>query len=238
MKRVLVTGATRGIGRAVSDRLAEAGWAVVGLARRDLAGFPGRILPCDLADEAGTAAVLDELTADGGFDALVNNAGINIPQALDEISLDAFRTVMEVDLRAPLQIVQALTPAMRERRFGRIVNIGSRAMLGLERHSSYAAAKAGLAAMARCWALELAGDGITVNTVAPGPVDTELFWDVMPRGSEATARYLASIPVKRMADADEIAATVAFFLSPEAAFITGQTLYACGGLTVGRALQA
>ena len=229
--RVLVTGASRGIGRAIADRLAAAGHDVTGFARAGDADFPGRFIACDLGDPAALAAALGEA---GDIDGIVNNAGINVPQALEAIDLAAFDRVIGLNTRAPLQIAASLTPGMRRRGFGRIVNISSRAQLGLERHSAYAASKAGLAAMAKCWALELAPHGITVNTVAPGPVATELFDSVMAPDDPATQTYLRSVPVQRIGTPQDIAALVAFLLGNEAGFITGQTVFACGGLTIGR----
>ncbi len=233
MGPILVTGATRGIGRAIVDRLLADGRQVVGVARHADPAFPAPLLAADLASEAESAALLRQLAAMPPFAGLVNNAGINRPQRLDDVTREDWQAVLDVDLWRPLQIAQALLPGMRRLGTGRIVNIASRAMRGLPRHSAYAAAKAGLDAMGRCWALELAEQGITVNTVAPGPVETELFWSVMPREAPATQAYLASVPVGRIGHPAEIAAAAAFFLSPDAGFVTGQTLYVCGGLTVG-----
>jgi NAD(P)-dependent dehydrogenase (short-subunit alcohol dehydrogenase family) len=116
---------------------------------------------------------------------------------------------------------------------GRIVNIGSRGVRGVPGYSSYGGAKGGLEAMGRTWAKELARHGITVNTVAPGPIDTEMFWEVNPPELERTRSYLASIPLQRLGRPDEIAAAVSYFLSPDAAFTTGQTLFVCGGTSIG-----
>lgn len=235
--KVLVTGATKGIGRAISARMAADGHEVVGLARSATPDFPGQLIACDMGSETDLAVSLEALR-EAAIDAVVNNAGFNIAQSVEDVRLSDFWAIQELNVRAPLQIVKTLAPGMKARKFGRIVNISSRAQLGIANHSAYAASKAALSAMGRCWALELAPFGITVNGVAPGPIDTELFHRTMPPESKATQGYLGSIPVQRIGQPDEIASAVTYLLSRDAGFITGQTIYACGGLTVGRALNA
>jgi 3-oxoacyl-[acyl-carrier protein] reductase len=121
---------------------------------------------------------------------------------------------------------------MRKAGFGRIVSMSSRAVLGKTYRTVYSAAKAGLIGMSRTLSLELAGDGITVNVVAPGPVATELFDNGHPIGSEKRQRVIDSIPVKRVGTSEDVAHAVAFFLADDAGYITGQTLFVCGGSSV------
>jgi NAD(P)-dependent dehydrogenase (short-subunit alcohol dehydrogenase family) len=122
---------------------------------------------------------------------------------------------------------------MLRARFGRIVNITSRALLGRATTSSYTAAKAGLAAMTRSWALELADKNITVNAVGPGPTETEMWNKNNPPESPATRAHIARIPMQRLGRPEDIAGAVSYFMSEEAGFTTGQHLFVCGGLSVG-----
>jgi NAD(P)-dependent dehydrogenase (short-subunit alcohol dehydrogenase family) len=130
-------------------------------------------------------------------------------------------------------VAQGLQPLMQAARFGRIINISSRAALGKELRTVYSATKAGLLGMTRTWALELAPYGVTVNAIGPGPIATELFVSGNPPDSPKTKKILESIPVKRMGEPEDIAHAVASLLDDRAGFITGQVLYVCGGMTVG-----
>jgi NAD(P)-dependent dehydrogenase (short-subunit alcohol dehydrogenase family) len=154
------------------------------------------------------------------------------PALLADVKLDDLDALVELHLGAAITLVQAVLPAMRAARFGRIVLISSRAALGAATRTAYSATKAALLGLARTWALELAADGITVNVVAPGPIRTDMYHAIVPPGSEQDRRLAASIPVGRIGEADDVARAVAFFAAPANGFVTGQTLFVCGGSSV------
>ena len=228
-ERVLITGSAAGIGCATLERCRAEGYEVVGVDR------DGDGIRADLADPEATAAALSEALRGGPITRLVNNVGIVRPGPVEEQSLADLDLAVSLNLRCGLQCLQALLPGMKQAGFGRIVNIASRAALGKERRSVYAATKAGLIGMAKVWALELGCHGITANSIGPGPIRTELFERANPTGSPATQAILDAVPVGRMGEPDDVANAVAFLLDARSGFITGQTLYVCGGMTVGAA---
>jgi NAD(P)-dependent dehydrogenase (short-subunit alcohol dehydrogenase family) len=234
-RRFLITGASKGIGLALANRLAQQGHEVIGVARNATDGFPGRLHSLDLSDP-GSGDELAAIVRENEIDGIVNNVGLVRPEPLANIAVETLEEVMRVNLHPALVTTQAALPGMRSRGWGRIVNISSLTVLGSVQRTSYAAAKAALVSFTRSWALELAETGTTVNAVSPGPTETELFRANNPVGSDGEARYLSGLPMRRFGKPEEIAAAIAFLLSDEAAFITGQTLYVDGGASIGKAL--
>jgi 3-oxoacyl-[acyl-carrier protein] reductase len=231
--RLLVTGGARGIGRAIAELGVARGWDVV-VIDRDPAPV-GRALAADLSDPAATEAALIDALADGPVTRVVNNVGAVFPASLEDQTLAQVDAAFSLNLRCAIQCTQALLPGMKEARFGRIVNMASRAALGKELRTAYAATKAGLIGVTRVWALELGAHGITVNALGPGPIATELFERANPAGAPRTQAIIESVPVRRIGTPEDVAHAAGFFLDERSGFITGQVLYVCGGLTVGSA---
>ena len=230
-----VTGGSAGIGLGICERLLADGYEVVSLARRacPIAHPKLHSIEVDLIDRAATAEAAAELVRRFEPTTLVHNAGVIRPALLADVKLDDLDALVELHLACAVQLVQAALPAMRAQRFGRVVLLSSRAAVGLATRTAYSATKAGMLGMARTWALELAADGITVNVVAPGPIRTDMFFDVVAQGSDKERALAAAVPVKRLGEAADVARAVAFFTSPDAGFVTGQVLYVCGGTSVG-----
>jgi len=232
---VLVTGGSKGIGKAIVDRLASEGLHTINLDREaPRHSSPNeRHIPIDLTDTEALRSVLESLSREDEILRIVNNAGTVRPALLAETTIEDMRAVAALNVEVPMLVSQHFLPAMKRKKFGRIVSISSRAALGKEVRTAYAASKAGVLGMTRTWALELAADGITVNAIGPGPIATDLFHAVNPPDSPRTRKILETIPVRRAGQPAEVAHAVSFFLDERAGFITGQVLYVCGGMTVG-----
>ena len=235
-RKAIVTGGSTGIGLAIVSALLERGYEVISLARRP-AGLKSahlRSVQVDLADVEATRAAVAGIAAREAVTTIVHNAGAILEKPIEEVRAADIDMLAHLHLTAAVTLVQANLPAMRAARFGRIVLISSRAVLGLAKRTAYAATKAGMLGLSRTWALELAPDGITVNVIAPGPIEeTEMFDSAVEKGSARHAALAQSIPVRRLGLPADVARAVTFFTDPEAGFITGQTLYVCGGASVG-----
>ena len=235
----LVTGASRGIGRAIALDLARLGMMVTGTATTPagaqaigeaLAAFPGsRGICLNVNDAAGVEATLDAiLKQHGALHVLVNNAGITRDMLSMRMKDDDWSAVLDTNLSAVFRLCRAVMRPMMKQRYGRIVNITSVVgASGNAGQANYAAAKAGVAGMTRSLARELGSRGITVNCVAPGFIDTDMTKSL----SEAqTSALMAQIPVGRLGQTSDIAHAVAFLASPQASYITGTELHVNGGM--------
>lgn len=232
----IVTGGSAGIGAAICRHMVDAGYDVVSLARRrpDWSHPALHAVEVDLMDGSATDQAVQSFARDYPVSHVVHNAGVIRPNLLSEVSQSDLHDLTQLHIGAAVLIVQAVLPGMRERGFGRIVLMSSRAALGVVTRTAYSATKAGMIGMARTWALELAPQGITVNVVAPGPIqDAAMFQDVISRGSEREAALAKAIPIGRLGRADDVARAVMFFADPHNSFVTGQVLYVCGGASIG-----
>lgn len=230
----LVTGGSNGIGAAIVEARASLGESVVNLDRdQPRPGAKGKTLRVDLADRAETADALNEITGEHRVTRIVNCAGVALLDPIEDFKAEDFSRTMDLNVLAPALLVQACLPSMKAAGFGRIVNIASRAALGKGLRTAYAGSKGALISATRVWALELARHGITVNAIGPGPVETELFRHANPPDSPVTEQIRQGIPVGRLGQPEDIAHAADYFLDARAGFVTGQTLYVCGGMTIG-----
>jgi len=226
---VLITGATKGIGWALSQKLADLGCHVVGIARNTAEiDFPGYLYECDLSDAGQTEEVLRTIRDKFPVDAIVNNVGSAISQPLGSVELSVLFETFDLNVRTAVQVTQAFIESMKARSTGRIVNLCSLSARGARDSTSYAAAKSAIIGCTLTWALELAEYGITVNAVAPGAIDTEMLMHATP-GKDVAQQQSTQVPLGRLGSANEVAALIAFLLSADAGFITGQVIGIDGG---------
>ncbi|HED66212.1 MAG TPA: 3-oxoacyl-[acyl-carrier-protein] reductase [Planctomycetes bacterium] len=234
----LVTGASRGIGRAIAERLAERGARVACIATRaencaatvEACGDGARAFGVDVSDTDEVAAVVKAVQENlGGLDILVNNAGVTRDQILLRMSEEDFDRVVAVNLKGSWNFIRAAArPLMKSR--GRIVNVSSVVGLtGNAGQANYAASKAGVIGLTKSVAKELASRGVCVNAVAPGFIETDMTAD-LPEA--AAAELAASIPLKRIGTPAEVAHVVDYLVSPGGAYVTGQTIVVDGGLSL------
>lgn len=238
----LVTGASGGLGRGCCGALASAGLHVV-VADLDHeaavevatgieeAGGSAHGVALDVRDRAGAESVVRNVVDEhGGLDVVVNLAGVLRNQMLTKIDDDDFELVMATHVKGTLNTMRAAVPHMRERGYGRIVNMSSVAARGSVAGSAYGAAKGAIEALTRTVALEVARYGVTANCVAPGLIGAGMFTTVDEKYQKEVA---ARVPMQRLGEAEEVGACIAFLASPAASYVTGQTLTICGGLSLG-----
>ena len=236
VNRVVMTGGSSGIGLATVQVFLDAGYEVISIARRDCPLKSPRLtsITADLSDAAATREAVAAVAERTPAATIVHCAGAIREKPIEEATLADLEALGSLHLGAALSLVQANLSAMKQARYGRIVLISSRAVLGLAKRTAYSATKAGMLGLARTWALELAPHGITVNVVAPGPIaETEMFEEIIPAASAKMAAAAKQVPVGRFGTPQDVARAVAFFTDPKASFVTGQTLFVCGGTSVG-----
>lgn len=233
---VVVTGGSAGIGKTICQQLLDQGYSVINLSRRGapMAHPALENIEIDLSDRSAVADCAKSIAAEHNVSGFVHNAGLIRASLVEDVSLEDLDYLAQVHLGSAITLTQAFLPAMKQAAFGRIILISSRAALGLQTRTSYSATKSGMIGMARTWALELGEHGITVNVVAPGPIEaTEMFDNVVEDGSEKKKKLAQSIPVKRIGRPEDVARAVNFFIHPDSGFVTGQTLMVCGGSSLG-----
>jgi len=243
----VVTGGGSGIGREICKRLAEEGVAVgivdinpaggeETVSQIDAAGGKAVLALADITDFDAVTAAVDKIESEAGpIDILVNNAGWDEVVPFLKTDFDLWKKVVDINLYGPLYLQYAILPRMVERGHGKVVNISSDAgRVGSSGEAVYSAAKGGIIAFTKTMARELARSNIQLNVICPGPTDTPLFAKVAE--GESGARYAEAltraIPMRRLAQPDDLPGAVAFFVSDDANFITGQTLSVSGGLTM------
>ncbi len=236
-KVALVTGASRGIGRAIAELLVERGATVIGTATTESGaeaisaylGENGKGLALNVTSTESIESVLADIKAQfGEIDILVNNAGITRDNLLMRMKDEEWLDILDTNLTPIFRLSKAVLRAMMKKRHGRIINIGSVVgSMGNAGQTNYAAAKAGLIGFTKSMAREVASRGITVNTVAPGFIETDM---TKALNDEQRAATLSNVPAGRLGDPREIASAVAFLASDEAGYITGETLHVNGGM--------
>ena len=239
-KKILVTGGTRGIGEAIALSFEKAHGSVwiTGTKESSFNLFKERnpeskvnFICADFSDDSSLEDVIRK-TSDLGFDVLVNNAGINKIDKLRDISIEDFDNVQKVNLRAPFTLIKTLSTSMAHKKWGRIVNISS--IFGLvtkEKRTSYSVSKNAINGLTKSAALDLAGEGILVNSVSPGFIDTELTRNVL--GEEGIREMVKLVPLGRLGSPESISSAVLFLCSEENQFLTGQNIVVDGGFTCG-----
>lgn len=233
---ILVTGASRGIGRAIAERLARDGAKVYGTATSDtgaeaitkaLAEWGGEGRKLDVKDAAACEALIDSL---GSLSVLVNNAGVTRDTLLLRMKDEDWSEVLETNLTSIFRLSRMVLRGMMKARHGRIISIGSVVgTMGNAGQANYCAAKAGLVGFSKSLAREIGSRGITVNVVAPGFIETDMTSEL---GEDTRKALLGQIPLQRLGNPADIAAAVAFLASREASYITGETLHVNGGMAM------
>ncbi|MFK5977476.1 MAG: SDR family oxidoreductase [Rhizobiaceae bacterium] len=230
-----ITGGNKGIGADLAARLLDQDYKVISVARSaPETSHPNLYsVEADLLDPDAVTLAAREIAALHQVTHLIHNAGLIWPNLIEEAKPEDITGLAQLHLGSALTLLQAFLPSMKAEGFGRVMFNASRAALGAPTRTAYSASKAGMIGMARTWALELAQYGITVNVVAPGPILTDNFWGIVDKDSEQQTALAKRIPVGRIGSVRDVSNAFLFFCNPENSFVTGQTLYVCGGASVG-----
>lgn len=235
-KKVLVTGASKGIGKAIAKVLCDEGYQVYICARHEdilkqtaeQIGAKGYFV-CDLSDDC-----CFEQLAQNDFDILINNAGAYVYSPVEKTEDNDISSLVKLNVEAPYKLIKAIVPKMKQKKWGRIVNIGSiSGVVGEANASLYSMTKSAFTGLTKALALELAQDNITINTVNPGWVETELAKDAVEDSDFSYEEEIDMIPQRRFIQPDEIAKLVKYMVSDDAKGMTGQNISLCAGLSVG-----
>jgi len=231
----VITGGNQGIGADLAQALLDQGYTVVSVALKDPEFSHKNLhsIRADLLEPDAVAEVAAQIAKDHKVTHLVHNAGLIWPNLIEDAEPADITGLAQLHLGSALTLLKATLPSMKDNQFGRVVFNASRAVLGVPTRTAYSATKAGIIGMARTWALELAPHGITVNVVAPGPILTDNFWSIVEKDSAQQDALAHRIPVGRLGRADDVTRAFQFFCDPQNSFVTGQTLYVCGGASVG-----
>lgn len=234
-KTALITGASVGIGREIAEHLLARGCHVICAARRPFEPGNPQVtsFEVDLSNRDAVRAFASQVASKHSVDILVNNAGVVRNTPVEEVSDAEFDLLNDLHLWTAIQLTQAVIPHMKAQGFGRILNMSSRAVVGMSQRTVYAATKAAIISMTRTWGIELGPHGITVNAIAPGIVTTDMVTGDIPEGSGLAERIASGLPRRRLGKPDDIARATLFFTDPQNDWVTGQTLFVCGGASLG-----
>lgn len=235
-KTAIVTGGTRGIGKAIAELIQQLGGHVIvtGTSEKSRDSFDRKrctYIQLDLSNQESIGAFLEKVKKIKNIDVLVNNAGINKIEPIDEIDVESWNKIIKVNLTGPMLVTRTVAALMKKRKTGRILNISSIwAVIGKEKRNSYSASKTGLLGLTRTTALDLAPYNILVNALCPGFTLTELTKSIL--SSSEIKRLSKEVPLGRFAKSEEIARIAVFLCSDKNTYITGQTITADGGFTI------
>ena len=235
----VISDGNSGVGSCLTQRMLDENYTVIVLDRKKPQLKHERLVHVglNLNDDKAVSSVAKDIAKKHKVTHFIHNADLIESKQLLNAKASDINNIMQYHLSSALTLMQSFLPSMKKRRFGRVIFNSSRSALGLASHTSYSAAKSGMIGMARTWALELAQHKITVNVVAPGPILTECFLKSLPKGIQPEKDIAKLVPVGRLGSVDDVANAFMYFADEKSGFVTGQTLYVCGGTSVGTAIN-